>query len=423
MKRRVVITGMGVVSSIGNDLSTFEKNLRNGTSGIRHFPELEQLQFGCQIGSRPEIPAELIDLYFTPLQQKQLQADGVLYGALASAMAWRDAQLAVGETADWDSGCILGAGLAGADVIRDSVYHIDAGNTRRLGSTTVPQTMSSAISAFVGGYLGLGNRVSTNASACSTGTEAMILAAEHIAAGKAERMLAGGCDSGSPYVWAGFDAMRVTTRKHNTTPTLGSRPMSATASGFVPGGGGAALVLESLESAMQRGARIYAEIRGGFINSGGQRGGGTMTAPNPEGIKRCIQGALNDAEITARDLQLISGHLTATIFDAREVELWRTVLSQDSSFFPYLNALKGLTGHCLSASGALEGVATALQVYAQFVHGSVNCEDLHPEISAIIDPENIPVQSLDVPIEFAASSSFGFGDVNSVVILQRFEHG
>ena len=148
-----------------------------------------------------------------------------------------------------------------------------------------------------------------------------------------------------------------------------------------------------------------------------------MTAPNPEGIKRCIQGALNDAEITARDLQLISGHLTATIFDAREVELWRTVLSQDSSFFPYLNALKGLTGHCLSASGALEGVATALQVYAQFVHGSVNCEDLHPEISAIIDPENIPVQSLDVPIEFAASSSFGFGDVNSVVILQRFEHG
>ena len=197
--------------------------------------------------------------------------------------------------------------------------------------------------------------------------------------------------------------------------------MSATASGFVPGGGAGALVLEDFESAQARGARIYAEVLGGYANSGGQRNGGTMTAPNQMGIQRCIEGALHHTGIGAREIDAISGHLTATMLDAVEISLWAKTLGRHGAAFPYINALKSMTGHCLSAAGAIEAVALALQVYKGFLHASLNCEDLHPEIASRVAPDRIPQSYQQSELNVVASSSFGFGDANSIIVLKKVE--
>lgn len=423
--KRIVITGMGVVSPNGVGLDNFGEALKKGKSGVRRIQRMEELGFACQVGAEPILEENLLEQYFSPLQRKRLTADGLIYGCISAIDAWKDAGLFQEKSdelePDWDSGCIFGQGLAGADVIRDATYMVDAKKIKRLGSTTVPQTMSSGISAHLGGMLGLGNQVSTNSSACATGTEALIMGLERIRMGKAKRMLCGACDSSSPYVWAGFDAMRVLTRKHSDDPASASRPMSASASGFVPGGGGAALVLEELSSALRRNAPIYAEVLGGFTNSGGQRQNGSMTAPNPNGVLRCIHGAIADAEILSKDIDLISGHLTSTMFDPREVELWYKALNIKKNNFPKIQSLKSMTGHCLSASGALEAVASVLQIHKNFIHPSLNCEDLHPDISAIIPKTSIPMDTEEASLDTVASSSFGFGDVNSCLIFRRFQ--
>jgi len=174
--KRIVITGMGVVSPNGIGLENFEGALRTGSSGIRKVEKMKELGFACQVGAKPDIPQALLDEYFSPLQQKRITADGLIYGCIAAIAAWKDTGLPFGSAddkePDWDSGCIFGQGLAGAEVIRDLTYIVDAKKIKRLGSSAVPQTMSSGISAHLGGILGLGNQVSSNSSACSTGTEA-----------------------------------------------------------------------------------------------------------------------------------------------------------------------------------------------------------------------------------------------------------
>ena len=227
--------------------------------------------------------------------------------------AWKDAGFNIDTNSDLDfnSGTVFGTGTSGIEKFREAIYKLDEGQVKRLGSTVVVQTMASGISAFLGGILGLGNQVTTNSSACTTGTEAILMGYERIKNGQAKRMLVGSCSDDGPYIWGGFDAMRVMTYKHNELPTKGSRPMSASASGFVPGSGAGALVLESLESALQRKATIYAEVLGGNINSGGQRNGGTMTAPNAQAVQRCIQDAISNSGISADAIDAVSyTHLT-----------------------------------------------------------------------------------------------------------------
>jgi 3-oxoacyl-(acyl-carrier-protein) synthase len=282
--------------------------------------------------------------------------------------------------------------------------------------------MNSGTSARIAGLLALGNQVTSNSSACSTGNEAVIIAANRIRNGRATRMLAGGSEGPSPYIWAGFDAMRVICRKFNDRPEQASRPMSASASGFVPGSGAALLVLEELESALARGVRIYAEVLGGMVNCGGHRMGGSITAPNPEGVKRCIKGALADSGIDAGQIDAINGHLTATYADPVEVQNWSVALGRAPENFPYINATKSMVGHCLGAAGAIECVASVLQIYGGFVHPSLNCEDLHPDIVPFA--KCVPQTVIEYPdLKVVAKAGFGFGDVNSCLIFRKWEKG
>jgi 3-oxoacyl-(acyl-carrier-protein) synthase len=422
MNKRVVITGLGVVAPNGVGLNAFTHAIKNGISGIKHDAELERLQFSCQIAGKPEISNELSLNYFSELELRNFNSSGILYGVIAGMDAWKDAGLTVeqNKNPDWDSGTIFGSGTSGIDKFRESIYKIDDFQTRRLGSSAVAQTMNSGVSAYLGGKLGLGNQVSTNSSACTTGTESIMMAFERIKSGHAKRILAGSTSDSGPYIWGGFDAMRVCTFKHNNSPEQGSRPMSATASGFVPGSGAGALVIEELETALARGARIYAEILGGNINSGGQRGLGTMTAPNPVAVQKCIIEAVASSGIHSNDIDAINGHLTATSKDSLEIQNWSEALKRKGDDFPYINSLKSMVGHCLSGAGSIESIASVLQVHHGFIFPNINCTDVHPEISSIIDEARIPQKLVANDIQILAKASFGFGDVNGCVIFRKF---
>tara|TARA_B110000977_G_scaffold134203_1_gene170838 strand:+ start:3146 stop:4420 length:1275 start_codon:yes stop_codon:yes gene_type:complete len=424
MKQRVVITGMGVCAPNGVGLDAFKKAIQEGVSGITHHSVLKDLQFSCQVGGIPSISEEKKRSYFSELQLRNFNASGIMYGVISGIDALKDASLFIENqdvNTNYDLGVIFGVATSGVEKFRESIYKIDQGNVRRLGSTAVAQTMTSGVSAYLSGMIGAGNQVTSNSSACATGTEAILMGYERIAHGHAKQVLCGSTGEDGPYTWGGFDAMKVITYKHNDTPEEASRPMSATASGFVPGSGAGALLLETLESAQARGAKIYAEVLGGEINSGGQRNGGTMTAPNNEAVQRCITKALVNANITAKEIDYINGHLTATVKDPVEINNWVHALDRRGDDFPYINSLKGMTGHCLAASGSIESVATVLQMYHGFVFPNSNCEDIHPDILANISEASIPRTLLQKTIKTAVKASFGFGDVNACIIFKAYK--
>ena len=423
MNNRVVITGLGVAAPNGVGIAAFTNAIKNGISGIRFYQELKDLNFSCCIGGIPPVSEELKLQYLSPLQLKNFNSSGILYGCIAGMDAWKDAGLPINENsdADWDSGTVFGTGGSSVEKLRESFYKIDAGKVKTLGSTAVLQTMVSGVSAYLSGILGLGNLVTSNSSACCTGTEAILMGFERIQAGKAKRMLVGGCSDDGPYIWGGFDAMKVMSYKHNNDPEKASRPMSATASGFVPGSGAGALLLESLDSAVERGAKIYGEVSGAAINAGGQRGSGSMTAPNNEAVQRCIKDAVNNAGIHSNEIDLINGHLTATSKDAAEINNWAAALNRKGKDFPFIHSLKAMTGHCLGAAGAIESVAAILCLQNNFIFPSINCEDIHPDIAAIISPEKIPKRFLENnKLQVIAKASFGFGDVNACIIFKKY---
>ena len=422
MKLRVVITGMGIVAPNAIGLDNFLEAIQKGKSGITFHQKLKDLKFSCCIGGIPSVSKELKSQYLTPLQLRGFDSAGILYGCIAGMDAWKDAGFKIDKNSptDYNSGIVFGTGTSGIEKFREAIYKLDDHKVKRLGSTVVVQTMASGISAYLGGILGLGNQVTTNSSACTTGTEALLMGFERIQSGKASRMLVGSCSDDGAYIWGGFDAMRVMTYKHNETPEKGSKPMSAEASGFVPGSGAGALVLESLESALKRKATIYAEVLGGNINSGGQRNGGTMTAPNSEAVQRCIVDAIKDADIKGTEIDAINGHLTATIKDPIEIESWTKALGRKGKEFPMINSLKSMVGHCLAASASIENVATVLQLKHQFVFPNINCEEIHPEILKLISKEKIPTKTTAKKLNIIAKASFGFGDVNGCIIFKKY---
>ncbi|MDJ0646578.1 MAG: beta-ketoacyl-[acyl-carrier-protein] synthase family protein [Flavobacteriaceae bacterium] len=418
---RVVVTGLGVVAPNGIGLADFTEAIREGRSGIQFYKELEDLNFSCCIGGIPAVTEALKKRYFTDLQLRNFNASGITYGCIAGIDAWNDAGFTSSDAVDYESGIVFGAGTSGVEKFRESVYKLDDGKVRRLGSTVVAQTMASGVSAYLGGMLGLGNQVTTNSSACSTGTEAILIGFDRIQSGKAKRMLVGSSNGHGPYVWGAFDAMRVMNYKHNDSPERGSRPMSATASGFVPGSGAGALILESLESAQKRNATIYAEVLGGAVNSGGQRNGGTMTAPNSDAVRRCLRSAIDSSGIHPNEIDLINGHLTATVKDTTEVENWMHTLQRSGKNFPYIQSLKSMVGHCLAAAGSMESVAAIIQLKEGFIFPTINCEDIHPKIEKLIDSAKISDKAIKKELNIVAKASFGFGDVNACILLKKYQ--
>jgi 3-oxoacyl-(acyl-carrier-protein) synthase len=238
--------------------------------------------------------------------------------------------------------------------------------------------------------------------------------------GFAESMYAGGAEGTHYGIWAGFDAMRdVLCSKFNDMPEKGSQPMGAGACGFVPSGGSGIVRLETLERAQKRGANILCELVTAYCNSGGQRDGGTMTFPNADGVYRCIRRVIEDSGVDPSKISLINGHLTSTGADPREVASWIKALGLPLDKFPLIQSTKSMIGHSLGAAGALESVAVIDQLVNNYVHPSINCEEVHPLIKQI--EKSIPHQRVDRQLDYVIKASFGFGDVNGCLLFKRWD--
>ena len=418
---RVVVTGMGVLAPNAHGLENFEIALREGFSGIRYFEILKELNFICHVGGVPQNVDVLKQEYFT--QESLIAMNSVMvFGAIAALDCWKDAgfKIETENCVDMDTGAIIGTTTAGIDTLSErAIPFTNSGKVRRLGSTMVEQVMASCSSANIAGLLGLGGQVTTNSSACATGTESIIQAFFHIKEGRSKRMLAGSTEGASHYTWAGFDAMKVLARDYNHAPERASRPMSESTSGFVPGAGAGVLMLENLECALKRDARIYAEVLGGYANCGGQRNGGSITAPNSQAVQHCIKKTIGMTGIHPEEIDSINGHLTGTMADTLEISNWQAALQCRPDQLPWINSTKSLVGHTLGAAGAIESIASILQLYKGFIHGSVNCEDLHSKLECFAG--RIVRKTKNINTRILAKASFGFGDVNACVIFKRFE--
>ena len=262
---RVVITGLGVIAPNGHGLEAYERSLRHGISGLRRIERLVELNFACQVAGVPEGLDALREQSFTPEELVAINAN-MAFSNIAAIDAWRDAGLPPpGEERDRDTGAIIGTGMGGPDTFGERLAPaVLSGKVRRLGSTIAEQVMSSSVSAKTAGLLGLGNQVTTNSSACTTGAEAVVMAADRIRLGLARRMLAGASEAASEFVFGAFDAMRVLDKNHNHEPERASRPMSQSAAGFVPGlGRGRAHAREPRERRGPRRAHLRRDPRVG----------------------------------------------------------------------------------------------------------------------------------------------------------------
>ena len=277
------------------------------------------------------------------------------------------------------------------------------------------QIMASGISAYLGGILGCGNQVTTNSAACSTGTEGVLMAYERIKSGEAERMLTGSCSDSGPYIWAGFDSLRILPSGHNEKPTLASRPMSASATGFVPGSGAGALVLESLEHARARGAEILCEISGYGTSDDAFH----ISAPaeNGAGAALSMENALNNASLKPEEIGYINAHGTSTLLnDKSETAAIKTVFGKVAYQIP-ISSTKSMTGHLLGASGALEAVVCAQVFQNNLLPPTINYQTPDPEC----DLDYVPNQARPSSPDHIMSNSFGFGGHNATLILSRYK--
>jgi len=423
MGKRVVVTGMGVVSPNGVGIPAFLHAIQNGISGIKFMPRYQELNFSCQVAGMPAFDWESLKTknYISEVVFHGLKGTNIGYGLAAAMDAWADSGMGY-ETDEprWETGCVFGNSIADTEAMKNVIAKVDNKEAKKLGSRVVEQAMNSGVTSYISGRLGLGNKIVTNSSACATGTQAILMGYEYIKDGYAKRMLVGSTEHVDTYVYGAFDSMRVLSRKFNDTPEKASRPMSITAGGFVPGSGSGALVLEDLDFALERGAHIYAEVLGGSSNSGGQRLGGTMTAANSTGVVRCITEAMSMAGVGPDQIDLISGHLTATNADRQEIQNWITALGRGGDDFPLTNSLKSMIGHSLSAAGSIETVASILQIVHGFVHPNINFEDPNPEITNLVSLEKLPVKMIKKEVNIAAKANFGFGDVNSCLILSKY---
>lgn len=418
---RVVVTGLGVLAPNGHGIDAFERALREGISGVRYVPKMKELNFGCQVAGVPQNVAEIAAQYF-PEPLVSYMNEHTIMGAIAAVDCWRDAGFQVPDhkshEIDHDTGLMLGTGMGSLEMADVFVPLVNAGNVRRLGSSMAERTMCSSAAARVSGLLALGGEVSMNSNACATGTQSIIGGWEKIQYGRIKRMLVGAAEGASHYNWAPFDALRVLARNFNDAPEKASRPMSATANGFVPASGAGMIMLESLDSALAREARIYAEVLGGFQNCGAQRNGGSMTLANSTMAQTCIKRSLCVAGVSGSEIDAVNGHLTGTAGDLLEVKNLLAALGTSTREFPLINSTLSLIGHSLGAAGTLSSIASILQLHKGFVHGSLNCEDLHPELAPVADC--VPHRTTERDIQVLAKTSFGFGDVNACVLFRKW---
>jgi 3-oxoacyl-[acyl-carrier-protein] synthase-1 len=403
--RRVVITGIGIVSSIGNNKQEVTSSLREGRSGIEYIPEYKELGFRSQVAGTVNInPEELIDrkLY-------RFMGDSAAYNYLAMQEAVEDSGLSEDMVSSERTGLIAGSGGASTQNVALAVDTLREKGIRRVGPYMVPRTMSSTNSACLATPFRIRGVNYSISSACSTSAHCIGNASELIQFGKQDIVFAGGGEELHWTLTLMFDAMGALSSKYNDAPETASRPYDATRDGFVIAGGGGMVVLEELEHARARGAKIYAEL----VGYGATSDGYDMVQPSGEGAVRCMQQAMSTVQ---EPIDYINAHGTSTpVGDMRELEAVRKVFGEN---IPRINSTKSLSGHSLGAAGVHEAIYSLLMMQEDFLCASANINELDP---AGVDFPIIRERIDNAGVNVMMSNSFGFGGTNATLIFQRWK--
>ncbi len=408
MKRRVVITGLGIVSPVGNKVPQAWDNIVNGRSGISRISRFDASAFSAQIAG--EVKDFDITQYLSAKEAKQMDTF-IHYGIAASVDAWQDAGLTVTEENAERIGAIVSSGIGGLPRIEETQADYLEKGPRRISPFFVPASLINLISGQVSIMLGLKGPTYAVVSACTTGLHSIGDAARLIEYGDADVMLAGGAESTvSPLGIGGFAAMRALSTR-NDDPQAASRPWDIDRDGFVLGEGAGVLVLEEYEHARKRGARIYGEFAGYGMSSDAHH----ITAPDRDGPRRGIRNALNNGQINPDQVDYVNAHGTSTpLGDKNETEALKLALGEHA-YKTVVNSTKSMTGHLLGAAGGIEAVFTTLAVHHQVSPPTINLVNQDPEC----DLDYCANAAREMKIDVALSNSFGFGGTNGSMIVRR----
>lgn len=405
-KKRVVITGMGVVSCFGNDVDQFYQSLLEGKSGVSTITEFPCDDFTTRFAAiiRDFDPGEYLD------KKQARRVDKVIaYAMVAGKKAFAASGANLDNLDKSKCGIIIGSGMGGMTVFNDGVIDLNQKGPRRVTPFFIPYVLTNMPGGLLAvdlGFLGPNYSIST---ACATSNHSIIAAANHIRAGDADFMICGGVEAPIiPIGLAGFCACKALSTR-NDEPTRASRPWDRDRDGFVMGEGCGVLVLESLEHALARGAPILAEYLGGGISCDAYH----MTEPHPEGsgVSLCLNNALKDADVTADQVNLINAHATSTpLGDVAEIRALKKIFTQPEKIM--LQGTKSMIGHALGAAGGLEAVATIKAITDGVMHPTINLENPEPDLGF-----QIPTKAQPIKVNVALSNSFGFGGHNATLIV------
>jgi 3-oxoacyl-[acyl-carrier-protein] synthase-1 len=405
--RRVVVTGMGIVSSIGNNSQEVLASLREAKSGVVRADKYAELGFRCQVHGAPTLdPSEGVDR-----RAMRFLGGGAAWNHVAMEQAIRDAGLDEGEISNERTGIVMGSGGPSTRTIVEAADTARSKGPKRVGPFAVPKAMSSSPSATLGTWFKIKGISYSISSACATSNHCIGNAYELIQHGRQDRVFAGGCEELDWTLTVLFDAMGALSSKYNDTPAKASRAYDVDRDGFVISGGAGVLVLEELELARARGARIYAELAG----YGATADGADMVAPSGEGAVRCMRMALKGLRLP---VDYINPHATSTpIGDLKEIEAIREVFGAGEKC-PPISATKSLTGHSQGATGVHEAIYSLLMMNNGFICESANIENLDP---AFADMPIVRERRDGVTLNCVLSNSFGFGGTNACIVFKRLD--
>ena len=413
MERRVVITGLGVVSPVGNGKEEFWNNLLAGKPGVGPITQFDATDFPVRIAGEVKDfdPVALAGDRKTVRHMDRYTQFAVAAGKMAVA----DAKLDMTKEDPDMAGTLIGTGIGGIHVMEDTILQIEKRGPGKVNPFAIPMMIANMASGQVSITLGLRGPVLTDVTACASGTNSIGLAARLIKYGDADIMIAGGAEAAvSKAPMAGFAAMKALSSR-DCPPEEASCPFDAGRDGFVLGEGSGVLVLEELEHAKKRGAHIYAELAGYGSNGDAYH----ITAPRPGGelAYLCMEKALKDAHTKPEEVDYINAHGTSTLLnDLNETSAIKALLGKHAYEIP-VNSTKSMTGHLLGAAGAIEAVVCALSIENNKVHPTINLKERDPEC----DLDYVTEGARDVKINVAMSNSFGFGGHNAVIVMRRYE--
>jgi len=402
--RRVVITGMGIISCLGNSKDTVLKSLKTGQSGLTFNEGYQELGFRSQVSGSVNVDTSEVER-----KVKRFMSDSALYAYLSMQQAIEDAGLDPSLVSSDRTGLIAGSGGASCSSQVEATDIMRARGVKRIGPYMVPRIMASTVSANLATAFNIRGVNYSMASACATSAHCIGHGMEQIRSGRQDIVFAGGGEEEHWSLTMLFDAMGALSTKYNEAPETASRPFDSGRDGFVIAGGGGILVLEELEHARRRGAPIYAELVGYGATSDGQ----DMVAPSGEGAQRCMRMALEDVE---GGVDYINAHGTSTpVGDVAELKAMKAVFGDD---LPAISSTKSLSGHSLGAAGVHEAIYSLLMMQHDFIAGTANLADPDPEIG---DLPLVGPQARESRVRTAMSNSFGFGGTNATLVFSKLD--